>query len=161
ADANKQTIAEIQSDRELEYRPYVSWRLIGVNMNGTQITDPGRIEVANYGRGPAIYCLCHATWGQSGGTYYLATTDLFDVSPNETHSLPVSTRGGWVPDDEIAGVQGASALFPCRLAFCKDQLGNFYRFTPYEPTQQWREEAGPAPRWVLFYQSYYDSLKKA
>ena len=93
ASAAQQTVDEIRRDRELEYQPYLSWKLFQVQSQGDVIRDPGRAEVANFGR------LCCATWitGGDGRTPYVATTELFDLSPNEKGAVPVAQRAGFVP----------------------------------------------------------------
>ncbi len=97
--------------------------------------------------------------GGPDGSNYLAVTDLFDLSANQDGELSLQPWHGWVPNDEIAGVPvGGQA--PNRLAFCRDHLGTHYRFTPYEPTQTWREGSGTKPRWVEFYLSHFEDLKK-
>jgi len=58
AAAAKQIITEVQRDRELEYRPYLSWKVSKLVRDGSHIVDPGKVSVANFGRGPALHGLC-------------------------------------------------------------------------------------------------------
>jgi len=64
ATATKGMVDEIRRDRELSYRPYVSWKLAEVtSMNSIVQDNPSpRVIGANFGRGPALHCLCVATW---------------------------------------------------------------------------------------------------
>jgi hypothetical protein len=162
AAAAEQTVSEIRSDRQLEYRPYVSWTSGGwVITAHKEIVNPGSAHVANYGRGPAIHTLCCVTWieGRAGGVPLVATTDLFDLSPDEDGDVPMQNRSGWVPDDEIAGNHVAES--PNRVAFCQDQFGTYYRFVPFEVnTSTWRPGHEQHPRWVEFYLDYFERLKK-
>jgi hypothetical protein len=156
ADASRATVDEMRRDRELAYRPHLSWVVSGTLSRGETIEDPGSVNVVNFGRGPAIYCLCFATWKTQG---FAATTDLFDVSPNGDGTVPLLPVVDSVPDDTMAGAP-VPAGQPNRLAFCKDQLGNYYRFVPYQDTEVWREGDAERPRWVDFYLHHYDRLKK-
>lgn len=167
ASAAERTIAEIRRDRELEYQPYLSWRVVHVQTDRNLILDPGRIEVVNFGRGPALYCLCGALWTADGpgvtpdtATPYFATTDLFTLSPNDKGPVTLERRPGWVPDESVTGVRIDQTL-PNHLGFCRDHLDNYYRFVPYELTATWREEDSDRPRWVGFYLSHFDALKKS
>ncbi len=160
AEAGTQTVAEIQRDRELEYRPYVSWGIGSQTRAGDRIVEPGIAGVSNFGRGPTIHCLCCLAWMDTAADpLQFATTVLFDLSPQDTGQLALERRSGWMPNAEIAGSQipiGAPGL---RFAFCQDQLGNHYRFVPYRlEADVWRE--GAKPRWLEFYQEHLTALSR-
>ncbi len=178
SDAAKQTIAEVQRDRELEYRPYLSWKVSEVVMNGSQIVDPGKVSVANFGRGPALHAICCLAWrmsaagdqgpagpvgaqGAGGGSLDMATTVLFDLSPGEQgkpEELPLERRDGQMADDDVLGNPVTPS--PVRVAFCHDQLGTDYRFVRYQPADTWRDGAVDRPRWAEFYLSHFKALSR-
>jgi hypothetical protein len=163
ASAAKQTIGELRKDRELEYQPYLSWQRVGATTDLKQITGPGEAVVVNHGRGPALQCLCCATWMDDGPEpgSYISTTDLFDLSPTqESEERLHRRRNAWVPGDEIAGAAVAAGR-PNRVAFCQDHLGTYYRFVPYRArVDSWRETDGGRPRWLDFYLSHFKELAK-
>jgi hypothetical protein len=160
AEAGKQTVAEIQRDRELEYRPYVSWNIVAQTRANERIVAPGTARVSNFGRGPAIHCLCCLAWmDTSADPIQLATTFLFDLSPQDTGDLTLESRAGWMPNEEMAGSPIPAGPPGLRFAFCQDQLGNHYRFLPYRlEADVWRE--GPKPRWLDFYLEHLKALSK-
>jgi hypothetical protein len=110
-------------DRELDYRPSLSWKVNELVRNGAHVVDPGKMTVANFGRGPALHALCCLAWrmstdgdqGPAGpvgaqGPWRraldMATTVLFDLSPGEQGQpggLPLERRDGQMADDDIAG----------------------------------------------------------
>ena len=45
----------MRRDRELEYRPYISWRLTELNTQAGVVVGSGRVVGANFGRGHAAY----------------------------------------------------------------------------------------------------------
>lgn len=161
AETGQQTVAEIRRDRELEYRPYVSWGVGSQQRAGKRITEPGSAIVANFGRGPAIHCLCCLTWTDSSAdSLWLATTDLFDISPQEKREVGhLRKRTGLLPTEDIAGGPIPIDSPGLRFAFCQDQLGNHYRFVPYRvEADVWRE--GLKPGWLEFYLAHLERLAK-
>ncbi len=159
AAAAKATIDEIQRDRELAYRPYLSWRVGGLSSNPKDIKG-GTAWVANFGRGPAIHCLCCTGLATPAAT--TVTTDLFDLSPNEPEPrrLDMTLRSGAQLTSEMAGTEVGEE--PVRAAFCQDQLGNYYRFVPFKvETDVFRPGTDKAePRWMVFYRDQFTLLAK-
>jgi hypothetical protein len=88
------------------------------------------------GRGPALHCLCVATWPDV--MVKVRSTVMFDLSPNESTeqtgaaSVRIQPRGWQVPAADIIGpppAQPVPAGSPTnRVAFCQDQLGNSSAF---------------------------------
>jgi hypothetical protein len=162
-EATKQTIAEIQRDRDLEFRPYVSWpppNITGVLDNPNAFAATAQID--NLGRGPLFDGLCCLTWRPGGPTtlpQYLATTNLFDLPPQHRPSNPsLQIRGGDMPNDDIAGNPVTEE--PVRFAFCRDQLGHNFRFVPHKKPDDWQEGQSERPPWVDFYLSHSQALYK-
>lgn len=147
--AAKATVDEIQRDRELAYRPYLSRR--SRTQGGKEITD-ATAYVVNFGRGPAIHCLCCIGFiaEQQGN---LMTTPLFDLSPNEpsVREIEMQMRSGLLLDKDTAGTELGPE--PVRVAFCQDQLGNYFRFVPYRVDADiYNPTTGtPRPRWMDVY----------
>jgi hypothetical protein len=162
AAAAKATVDEIQRDRELEYRPYLSWSVKKGVMAGADATFA---NVGNFGRGPAIHCLCCVGWTEAyggGRVPKLRTTGLFDLSPNEpeNRNMVLELRSGVQLDSDMAGSDVGED--PVRVAFSQDQLGNYFRFVPYHveadvynPSKDKAE-----PRWMVFYRGQVDQLAK-
>ncbi|HVC76223.1 MAG TPA: hypothetical protein VND96_06875 [Candidatus Micrarchaeaceae archaeon] len=158
----KATIDEIQKDRELAYRPYISWNA-SLTRTGQSITA-GRAYPVNFGRGPVVHGLCCLAWiePQGGSTYihHLLTTDLFDLSADSSggDGLQMSDRAGAMADADVAGNEVTNE--GVRVAFCQDQLGNYYRFVPYHPAEIWRPKVGDRPKWIEFYADQFIRLSK-
>jgi hypothetical protein len=83
--AAERTIAEIQRDRELEYRPFIAWQL-------EDPQAPLTADAVNIGRGQAINCLCCATWLRDD-LPALWTTDPFSLSPGSQRGVSCTFRG--------------------------------------------------------------------
>lgn len=159
AAAAKATVDEIQRDRDLAYRPYLSWGA-GYNRAGPRITA-ARAWAANFGRGPAIHCLCCVGFIEEE-VPWLMTTPLFDLSPNEPskREIDMDLRAGLLLDKDTAGTELGRE--PVRVAFCQDQLGNYFRFVPYRVEADiYNPIAGtPRPRWMDVYKDQFDRLAK-
>ena len=160
AAATKQTIAEIQRDRELAHRPYLSWKP-RYSRAGIAITNADA-HVVNFGRGPAIHCLCCIGWLSDGDMSNLRTTRLFDLSPNDSTvpDLAMEVRSGLLLDKATAGNEPGHE--PVRVAFCQDQLGNYFRFVPYQVEADiYSPSTGKElPRWMHFYKDHFARLAK-
>jgi hypothetical protein len=163
AAAAKATVDEIQRDRELAYRPYLSWR-VGLNRSGKEITG-ALAWVDNFGRGPAVHCVCCIGWGTPAGAALVAntmTSDLFDLTPNqpEPKGLDMKMRSGVQLTSGLAGLEVGEE--PVRVAFCQDQLGNYYRFLPFKvEADVYRPGTDKAePRWMVFYRDQFKGLAK-
>jgi hypothetical protein len=157
----KATIEEIQQDRELAHRPYISWNA-GISKQGQTISD-GRAWPTNFGRGPVIHGLCCYAWNASGGVGMvptLMTTDLFDLSADAStpNGLAMSPRSGMMADPDVAGNEITAA--GVKVAFCRDQLGNYFRFVPYHAAEIWRPKVGERPKWIEFYADQFVRLSK-
>jgi hypothetical protein len=165
AEASKAVVDEMRHDRELAYRPYISWRLTEATTNapGGPVIDlptSPRVVGANFGRGPALYCLCVAFWPEQ--MVKARSTLLFDLSPNETLTKDVvrAQPRGWgnVPGPDVVGPIPTGAQF-FRVAFCLDQLGNAYRFLPFGETDVWRPNES-RPAWLEWYELRRKDLAK-
>jgi len=172
ATAATKMIDEVRRDRELAYRPYLSWRITEATLaNGIVQDNPSpRLYCANFGRGPALHCLCVAFWPNV--MIKVRSTILFDLSPNEsTHdpgaeTVRVEPRGWNVPSTEIIGQEAAAGEHvppggsSMRVAFCQDQLGNAYRFVPFKvDADVWRPDEQHPP-WLAWYEQRRAELEK-
>src|SRR5712692_9978395 len=153
ATATKSTVEEIQQDRELAHRPYLSWKA-GISKQGPTISD-GRAYPTNFGRGPVVHGLCCYAWNTPAGAaavLNLITTDLFDLSADTTvptAGLAMTSRSGQMADADVAGNDVTEA--GVRVAFCQDQLGNYFRFVPYHAAEIFRPKVGATePKWMQF-----------
>ena len=162
AAASRATVDEMRRDRELEYRPYLSWRLTEVTTNGrfgpVVDTPSPRVEGANFGRGPALHCLFVAFWPDEATK--VRSPLLFDLSPNEALSAIVRAepRGWSVPGRDVTGARPAGAKF-IRVAFCQDQLGNSYRFVPFRVDADVWQPKEPRPAWLDWYEARRKDLE--
>ncbi len=158
AAAAKATVDEIQRDRVLAYRPYLSWSVKKGVRAGAEAT---LANVGNFGRGPAIHCLCCVGF-IAEEVPWLMTTPLFDLSPNEpsNREILMEMRSGLLLDKDTAGSELGPE--PVRVAFCQDQLGNYFRFVPYRVEADiYNPIAGtPRPRWMDVYKDQFDRLAK-
>ncbi len=158
----KATIEEIQQDRELAHRPYISWNA-GISRQGQTISD-GRAYPTNFGRGPVVHGLCCYAWNTPAGAaavLNLMTTDLFDLSADADAKVgvPMMPRSGMMADADVAGNKITES--GVKVAFCRDQLGNYYRFVPYETPDIFRPRPGvERPKWTAFYADQFVRLSK-
>jgi hypothetical protein len=155
ATAAEETIAEIQRDRVLEYRPFVLW------IHDTKVDGA---DVINIGRGPAVNCLCCAAWREGGGSIIFMTTDLFSLGPHAPRGgppMPLTQRPGWegwLTDDTVVGKELSEK--PTRFAFCEDQLGTYFYFVPHRSTDKWPDDSKQRRRWVDLYLRLSEELAK-
>jgi hypothetical protein len=139
ASAAKDTISEIQKDRELTFRPYVSWKISG----GT------RVNGVNLGKGPAlntVFCVV-----EEDERLWRWFAELVDFSPGQTitdaDDLVLLPKQGQPPPRALVG-----RVVPRKVAFCEDQLGNRYRFLPGAViADAWRPGENK-PDWVTWYE---------
>lgn len=162
ADAAKATVEEIQKDRELAHRPYLSWNA-GINRNDEEVTA-GRAFPVNFGRGPVVNGMCCFAWTVRSGSstiLNLMTSDLFDLSADsdKRDGLQMTIRAGIQADEEITGNEVTNK--GVKVAFCQDQLGNYYRFVPYTAPEIFRPKVGAkSPKWIDFYADQFMRLAK-
>jgi hypothetical protein len=169
ASATTKMVEEVRHDRELAYRPYISWRLTEARVSAGIVQDnpSPTLYCANFGRGPALHCLCAAFW--PGVMIKVRSTILFDLSPNESTEDPgagkvyVEPRGWDIPTPEVIG-QAAAEQVPVgapsmRMAFCQDQLGNAYRFVPYKVDADVWRPGEPRPPWLDWYEGRRTELE--
>lgn len=161
AAAAADTVVEIRRDRELAYTPYIDWQAkTGQAPSGIYI---GSAEVSNIGQGLAIHCLACVAWAVTVGaasTPFTVTTELLDVRPDETKSVPTKQREGVQLTTEMAGVEVGEKKVG--IAFCQDLLGNYYRFVPFQASPDiYRPTSDKAePRWMIFYRDQFRLLAK-
>ena len=89
------------------------------------------------------------------------TTDLFDLSADapEKMGLPMYRRSGQMADADVAGNEITEA--GVKVAFCQDQLGNYFRFVPYHAAEIFRPKVGATePKWMHFYRDQFSRLGK-
>src|ERR1700687_5796590 len=80
ATTTKATVEEIQQDRELAHRPYISWNA-GVSKQG-QVIRVVQAWPTNFGRGPVVHGLCCYTWNTPVGAaavLHLMITHMCDL----------------------------------------------------------------------------------
>lgn len=163
ADTSKTTIDEIRIDRELAYRPQISWLVIELATAGELVTGNPKVHVANFGRGPALHCLCVAFWPKV--MVRARSTLLFDLSPNEKGDVATEARDWQVPGPDVTGPPPSGPVptgWPSvRVAFSQDQIGNSYRFVPYKvDADVWRPKDDPRPAWLDWYEARRKDLEK-
>lgn len=155
--AAKSAIAGTGFNQEVG-EPHLSWGVAGLAITDNLLIDPGSARVANTGRGPLVHGLCCLIW-ERGETRYLATTDLFDLDPDEEGDVTLHRRSAWIPDEEITGASAYEA--PVRVAFCQDRMGTYYRFVSLgQDLTTWRDALGSRPRWVDFYLEHLTVLRR-
>ncbi len=172
AAATTKMVDEVRRDRELAYRPYLSWRLTEANLVAGIVQDhpSPRLWCANFGRGPALHRLCVAFWPSV--MIKVRSTILFDLSPNEsTHDPGAETvraepRGWDLPSVEIIGQPAAAAEHvppggpSMRVAFCQDQLRNAYRFVPFKVDADVWRPGEQRPPWLDWYEQRRTDLER-
>jgi hypothetical protein len=141
ASAARDTVTEIQKDRELTFRPYISWKLSG----GT------RVNGVNLGRGPAlntVFCVV-----EQDERLWRWFAELVDFSPgqeiNDADDLVLLPKQGQAPPRPQIG-----RTVPHKVAFCEDQLGNRYRFLPGQVIADVWRPGEAKPDWVMWYEAY-------
>jgi hypothetical protein len=139
ARAAKDTVTEIQKDRELTFRPYVSWKISG----GT------RVNGVNLGKGPALNTVfCVVEEGERLWSWY---PDLVDFSPGQT--ITDTDDVGLRPKQRPAPPRPqVGRVVPRKVAFCEDQLGNRYRFLPGSVIADVWRPGENKPDWVMWYE---------
>jgi hypothetical protein len=137
ARAAQNSIREVQRDRELGFRPYLSWKLGA----GTHVLG------VNLGRGPAlntIFCVVD----DHGWRWF---PELVDFSPGQevtqADQLVLTAQQGAPPPRPQVG-----QIVPRKVAFCEDQLGNRYRFLPGKVAADVWRPGEAKPDWVLWYE---------
>ena len=136
----RDTVTEIQKDRELTFRPYISWKL-------------GASEVVNgvnLGKGPAlntVFCVV-----EEDEVHWRFYAELVDFSPGQQirdkHQLGLTERSGPTPPRPQIGPKK-----PRKVAFCEDQLGNRYRFLPGKVDADVWRPGEQKPDWVIWYEN--------
>lgn len=160
AKASLATVEEIRRDRELAYRPYLTFEITIATPDidvtpGTPPPAPSRantdtVHFVNYGRGPALSAIvCEAL------TSSWRRTKVFDLSADDEGDLDVTQHplaqnpGGGLLGSQYPG-QGLLAG-RWAAAFCEDLFGNRYRFQPrLADADVWRP-GEPEPGWAIWY----------
>jgi hypothetical protein len=158
------TVDEIKRDRELAYRPYISWKLTELSVQNEVVTGNPHVAGVNFGRGPALHCLCVAFWPEV--MVKARSSLLFDLSPDDEFDVVTEPHVDWpVPGPDVTG-QPPSATVPqgypsARVAFCQDQLGNSYRFVPWKvDADVWRPDDESRPEWLDWYEARRKDLER-
>jgi len=161
AAASRATVDEMRRDRDLAYRPYLSWRVAEISTQaGIVVDNPSpRVVGANFGRGPVLHCLFVAFWPKQ--MIKTRSTLLFDVSPNQdfTPEVRIEPRPWTIPHQDVAGPQAPDTEF-FRIAFCQDQLGNTYRFVPFQVAADVWRPSDARPTWLEWYEQRRTDLEK-
>ena len=142
AAASLQVVEEMRADRELTFRPFLSWVL------------DGTINASNNGRGPAlnaVFCGLRDD-GLSVEKPWLTTLPrLIDFGPGDR--IPSGAYSMLMSKLESEPPPKPTANFPVRkLAFCEDQLGNRYRFIQGAVKPDVWKPGQPKPDWVEWYE---------
>jgi hypothetical protein len=160
ASAAAATVLEIQRDRELAHRPNLDWTAKH-SLDPSVGTPLGTASVTNTGRGLALNCLCCLGWALPVGaasTPITISTELFDLKPDATKDQSMRQRAGAQLDSGMAGAEVGEK--PVAVAFCQDELGNYFRFVPFKSPDVHRTTDETEPRWMIFYRDQFGLLAK-
>jgi hypothetical protein len=137
AAASLQVVEEMRADRELTFRPFLSWEFAG------------SIYASNNGRGPALNA---AFCGLRDDGMWLTTLPrLIDFGPGD--HIPSGAYSMLMSELKTEPPPTPTATFQARkLAFCEDQLGNRYRFTQGDVRPDVWKPGEPKPDWVEWYE---------
>jgi hypothetical protein len=138
AAASLQVVEEMRADRELTFRPFLSWEV------------DGAIQASNNGRGPAlnaVFCGLRAD-----ETWVTTLPRLIDFGPGD--HIPSGAYSMLMSELESEPPPRPTVKFPVRkLAFCEDQLGNRYCFIQGSVKPDVWKPAQPKPDWVTWYEA--------
>lgn len=139
AAASLQVVEEMKADRELTFRPYLSWEL-----------SPGRgLHAANHGRGPALNAVFCGLIGRNIWLGHLPT--LIDFGPGD--KFPKEGFFFELAPMEISPPPTPALGHPVlKVAMCEDQLGNRYRFCQGSVEPEIWQHGQPKPDWVTWYE---------
>ena len=148
ANASLATVEEIKRDRELGYRPYLSWTF--TEFRETEYPPEAgysdTLRVLNLGRGPAINAVYAmrfvSTWRRS---------PTFDSPVGDDGEVKSYGQAGQRPPEEFLGYQDEGGRW--EAMFCEDPLGNIYRFRPLTKPDIWSAEKTDLPGWVGWYRA--------
>lgn len=146
ARASLASIDEIKRDRELGYRPFLSFEMTVFHSAGS--TTPDTLHVVNVGRGPAINAMFALVLADASEW---RRTRVFDAPSDDPEGgdLPIAVRNRKPPSLEILGFKEASGR--AYAMFCEDSLGNCYRFHPRKtPPDVWHSGDGE-PVWLKWF----------
>jgi hypothetical protein len=155
ARAAAHAVKEIQKDRELTFRPYVSWELGG----GVREALTGMAAAAsrgklvngvNLGNGPAlntVFCVVEDDQHSWSST----APRLVDFSPGQ--KIKDEHEIGLVPGTGLAPPRPQVGPRVRKVAFCEDQLGSRYRFIQgWVIADVWRPGQAKTD-WVKWYEA--------
>lgn len=137
---SRDAITEIRRDRELTFRPYISWEL----GSGTYV------NAVNFGKGPALNAI-FCTVDEDQKTWSTTAPMLRDFSPDQKTSnsdqIMLTPGTGPIPPRPKVG-----NTVPRKVAFCEDHLGNRYRFLPGAVIADVWRPGKRKPDWVAWYE---------
>jgi hypothetical protein len=137
AAASLQVVEEMPADRELTFRPFLSWVL------------DGTINASNNGRGPALNSVFCGL--RDDGTWLTTLPRLIDFGPGD--HIPSGAYSMLMSELTSEAPPTPSFSFPVRkLAFCEDQLGNRYRFIQGSVKPDVWKPGRPKPDWVSWFE---------
>jgi hypothetical protein len=146
ARASLASIEEIKRDRELGYRPFLSFEITEFHSAGS--TTPDNLHVVNVGRGPAINGM-FALVLADGSEW--RRTKVFEAPSDDPEGgdLPIEIRKRKPPSLEVLGFKEPSGR--AYAMFCEDSLGNGYRFHPRKtPPEVWHP-GETEPVWLKWF----------
>lgn len=140
AEASTIMAREMQQERELAFRPHISWKIGG----GTRVVG------VNFDKGPAlntVFCVV-----EPDEQLWRWHPELVDLSPGQPISLlddlALFPKQGPPPPRPLVG----RTVPPRKVAFCEDQLGNRYRFLPGVVFPDVWHPGETKPDWVTWYE---------
>jgi hypothetical protein len=156
AKASLATVEEIRHNRELEFRPYLTFEITNSTPDDPyshgnppppiSSSNTDKVHFVNFGRGPAI----SAVFCELLGTSW-RRTQVFEVSPNEAHDLDATRHPSqYQPSGDL--LKGIDPPTGRQVAmFCEDLFGNRFRFNPrVADADMWRP-GEPESGWAKWY----------
>lgn len=139
--ASEQTVLEIRRDRELAFRPYLSWE-----------ARPA-LHASNNGRGPALNAVfCHLAIDSDDWLSHLPS--LLDLGPGD--EVPSAAYSVMLDPMTLAApprIQMPGYVVQ-KIAICEDLFGNRYRFVQGQTeADRWIPGSGSKPDWVEWYEA--------
>ncbi len=140
AAASLQVVEEMKADRELTFRPYLSWEV-----------SPGLgLHASNNGRGPALNAVFCGLIGD-GRSWFSHLPTLIDFGPGD--KIPEPGFFIQLQAMEMSPPPTPALGHPVRkVAMCEDQLGNRYRFSQGSVHPEIWSYPQPKPDWVQWYE---------
>lgn len=133
AAATRQMIAEVQTDRALDWRPY----LVSARTNGNLVL----VGLQNIGRGPALR-LIYCERVQSDLPFWLMSTRRRALGAGVSANIEIREMVNPPPKYLSSDIQ----------IMCNDQFGNWLKFDPAKGEPEVCQPHGPKPEWVDWFE---------